>query len=292
MTYTLYDATLDLARLLGPVRDGAATSVGTTTTVIDTQIAEPNDWYNDGTIWVAAHSAYLSQEDPAPTDEVDKARVISDYASATHTLTFAALTVPPPSGTNYSATNKKFPLFLLKQAVRQAVREIGPVALEKTFESDGSQTYYAYTWNGSAYVAGAAAEIDERIARIEISSQADEPRDWKLHRGWMVEPYRTNGHKQLVFFPGKEPASGQTIRLIYLAEHAAPVNDDDVIDAQIHPDYLMWVASVYAWRWRLGMVREDEPEAPERLKEAQAMAAQMAYKHRISRTALSSFGRW
>ena len=257
---------------------------------------EPNDWYNGGTMWLPAHVYHDPGGgggiEPSIQTESSKAVLISDYASSTTTYTVEGLSWPVEAGVNYSATNKKFPLFLLKQAVRQAVREIGPVALEKTFESDGSQTYYAYTWNGSAYVAGAAAEIDERIARIEISSQTGEPRDWKLHRGWMTEPYRTNGHKQLVFFPGKEPASGQTIRLIYLAEHAALVNDSDVIDAQIHPDYLMWVASVYAWRWRLSMVREDEPEAPERLKEAQAMAAQMAYKHRISRTALSSFGRW
>lgn len=284
MGYTQYDATLDLARILGMVRDGVTTAVGSTTTVIDSLVPEPNDWYNNGTIWVAAHTSMNT--------EAAKAKVITDYASSTHTFTTEAFEVGVGSGVSYSAANEKFPLWLLRQCVRSAIVEIGSVVSEKTFTSDGSQVYYAYTYSGGAYVAATAVEIDEQILSVEVAQADEEPYNWQPVRRWQSVPYLDDGHKGIMFFEGAEPQSGRLIRLIYAAPAASPSADTDEINPQIHPDLLKWSAAVYAWRYRLGRVRNDEPEAPDKLKEAVGMAGQMAYRHRIGRPPLSGLARW
>ena len=48
---TLADATLAVARLCSEVVDGVATG-GSATTLIDTLVTHPNDFWNQGTIWL------------------------------------------------------------------------------------------------------------------------------------------------------------------------------------------------------------------------------------------------
>ena len=290
MTYTFYEATRDLARLLQIARDGIASAAGTTATLIDAAITEPNDYFNGGTIWG------LMDSSGSPTEY--HVGVISDYASATHTLTFAPAYTATFQYQEYTAASEKFPLHVLRTSVLRAMRDVGPVVCEKTFVSTGAQTYLAYTYAGGVWTAS-TVEIDEQLLGIEVATQTGEPYDWKAHRNWRTEAYLTAGHKQLIFDTGHEPAAGMTIRLIYTQDYVPVITESDYQfdnDVQINPDiqrdWLSWAAAVHAWRWRMSRVKGDEPEAKEKYQEAMGMAAQMDFRHRKRRAPLANFARW
>lgn len=272
---TLFTATLELARILGPVRDGTTTSNGTTTTAIDSVIAEPNDYYNNGTIWVAAHTHLTSSE-------AARARVVSDYNSTTKTLTFEALAVQVDSGVSYSAANEKFPLWMLKQSIRQALREIGPVMCETTFVSTGAETY----------LAASCAAIDKRILQVWEAKETSAPYNWVLHRRWVANSYGAAGARELNFWEGSRPESGNTIRVIYADDPAEPSADSDEINGQVSLHLLLWTAAVYILNWRLSVTKTDEPETKTRLEQATQNRAMAQMRNKVNLAAVSSIGRW
>src|SRR5512139_3342649 len=74
--FTLYNATLDLARIITKVIESAATG-GSQTTTVDTGHSEPDDYFTNGVIW------WLSGH------YVDKFDKVTAWDDGTHTFTHA-----------------------------------------------------------------------------------------------------------------------------------------------------------------------------------------------------------
>lgn len=274
INYSLFDATLDLARLVGDVYEGACTTAGSTTTIIDTHLTEPDDFWNGGTVFLPSRNAGAV---PA------QARIVSDYNLASTVITTEAMSTASAASDVFSVADKKFPLHILRQAVNLALDELGPFEFEATWTSDGSQVYDASD----------SAAIDQRIIGLWVARETSAPYNWQVCRTWRQLPSGSTGRaQQLEFWEGTEPGTGYIIRVVYEGYMSRLDTDDDAIPNQVHKDTLRWAAAVHAWRWRQMKSRTDEPEAKERLQEAMVQAATMLAKNPVRRTRHSPASRW
>jgi len=123
MSSTLFQATLDLARIVGNVVEGMATA-GSDTTLIDTNFqysidhtsAPIDDYYNYGTIWILT------------CNNADKTAIITDWVQSTETFTFSApgaFSAACAAGDLYAVADKTYPRWQLRQCVNKALMSIG-----------------------------------------------------------------------------------------------------------------------------------------------------------------------
>jgi len=125
---TFYDLIKDLANHVGDVRNSLATG-GSTTTLVDTTLIEPNDYYNGGTL-------LIDQATPVAVR-------ITDFASTTGTFTFSAITTAVVSDIGYTAVHSRFPLDVLKRSINMALADIGDVmAVDETLTLVADQERY------------------------------------------------------------------------------------------------------------------------------------------------------
>src|SRR5574338_17073 len=96
---TFYDLLKELAQRIADPRSGLAES-GSTTTLVDSLLAEPDNYYNKGNL-------FLDQATPIIVR-------ITDYASSTGTFTFPAIDVAVTAALGYTACHARYPLDQLK----------------------------------------------------------------------------------------------------------------------------------------------------------------------------------
>ncbi len=281
VAYRLIDATLDLARALSVVHDGITTSdAGANANLIDNLVTEPDDWYNGGTVWILEQD--LQQTDIAVIIP-ETAAAITDYSAASGTFTMSPSPIMLlPAGVYYYAAGPKFPYPMLKQCINQALREVGRAPMEASFVATGAESY-----SGDDCQA-----IDRKIVRVYEATRPASPDAWTVHQRWAQIPYGLEGARQLVFDERSNPASGNTVKILYVDQHAPLVDDLDEINAQIDRDVIIWTAAVYALSWRMGATRGDEPETKARFEQAQQMRAMMQAKYRQPLPLAPNLGRW
>lgn len=246
MGYSFFTAILDLARILTNVHEGVVTTSGSATGLIDTLLLEPNGHYLNGTVWV-----------PTSGSSGDS-RVVTNHAGSR--LDFAAVDAAIDPGDRYMVASPDFPQYLLRQAINTALKEIGKVPRETTFNSQAGETEYDTT---------DCAYIGNDILLVEVAKGTSSPYYWTDHYRWRQIP---GAPRKLVFDEGTQPQSVVTIRLTYLDWHAEMTADDDEISSYVNPDLLKWTAAIHAWRWRLQRVKSDEPYMAALLNEAQQKA--------------------
>jgi len=254
MTETLFSISLALAKVLGNMRSSTTTAAGSATTIVDSTRTEPADFWNDGTLWITSgtHSG--------------KSRKITDWALSGTTFTIPTTTTAAGAGVTYSVIDGNWPQDKLVEFINRALIEIGDVP-----QDDASLTTVAeqeeYTLPSGVY----------NVRQVEIARELTAPYAYQhQHGSW----YERDG--SLFFATGREPQeSGYTIRLTYMAPHAALTADTGTVSAYIHPDLLVWTAAVYAWRWRTQMGRGDEPTNTLFYQEAVARADRERRLHRI-----------
>lgn len=263
MSYTLFDATLDLARTLAEVYESTCTSAGTTTTVVDSTLTSlfPTDWFNGGTLWMPARTV-------SGTAYAAESEIISDFGTAT--ITCGTLAVASASGNSYMAAGPQFPKKRLVQAINKALLSLGKIAMSTTFTATADEQEYTTSDN---------AAVGYDIVKVEIANASAEPYNWTLHQNWRQIPGSSaTADLSLVFDEGYEPSSAYLIRVTYLDYHAELTTDASVISQRIPRDWLRWAAAAEAWRSRMQTTRQDEPQSKEQLEHALAQASMQSTK--------------
>lgn len=261
MAYTLFDATLDLARVLEDVFESTATG-GSTTTVIDTAIVEPTGYYNNGPVWLKEQAA---------------TRRVTTHTTTTLTFTPAATAI---SAGKLYAVGSRYPMRVLIQALNAALKDFGKIPATAEITATAEQQEYVTADN---------AAFTEEIVKVELAENEEAPYDWHEHYNWQQS--RTLP-RVFVFDPDKQPMEARKMRLTYLAEHAALSTDASAISDHIHPDRLKWAAAVHALRWRYQRTKQDEPAVIDLLNEAKQQAQAMATKHPLPAFVRLHLARW
>lgn len=236
MTPTLFDVTLTLADLVTEIFAGAATG-GSNTTLIDSACPDPNDYYNAGCIWFRSGN------------NIGKTAIVSDYASASFTFTFATQTAACAAADIYSVTPAPYNRQLLRDAVNQALQDIGAV-----LKTDATLVGLA---NTTSYTLPAGVK---NVKRVKIGTL--------INYNWLD----VNGS---LFFDANEPAANDVITLYYQGQHAVLSADANVVSAGVPLERLKWQAAVYALQMRYGIVGVRDPVIMERLKFAEQKAQEM-----------------
>ena len=229
---TFYDLIKDLANHVGDVRNSLATG-GSTTTLVDTTLIEPNDYYNGGTL-------LIDQATPVAVR-------ITDFASTTGTFTFSAITTAVVSDIGYTAVHSRFPLDVLKRSINMALADIGDVmAVDETLTLVADQERYSLPTG-----------VTDDIRRIEIGTEGDD--DWEVHYGWKVEG------GELRFLAWNPSDGSKTCRIHYAKIHDELTDFSDVVSEQINQRKLIVVACKHALIWRKDKVGNDAPNTTELL---------------------------
>ena len=283
MAYTLFDATLALARSIEDVFEGTSTANGLTTTLVDANIFQPAGYFSDdpkGVLWLKT--------------TVPASKIITGHVGTT--ITFApAQAALVASGTAYAAAPGVYPRYALIQAINLALEEIGRIPMEGELAAVANQQEYTATDD---------VLFDEEIIGIEVANAAAAPYNWTPHYNWRQTAGVT---RRLVFDEATVPSTTNKLRVLYLKAHTPLVNDGDLVSSHIHPDLLKWVSAVYAYRWRYSRTKADDPStvdllneakervgtlAQEKLQEAQLKARDAFMRYPISRQRTVRHARW
>lgn len=262
MAVTLAEATLKVSRLLMTVVEGAATG-GSTTTLVDTAFPwlidgtnpPQNDYFNGGTLWfIDGANAGLTA-------------VVSDWDRATKTATFPAMAAVA-AGNLYAIAPKDWPRFALRQAVNQALDEIGNV------DRQYSDAAFVTVANQMDYTLPAGISD---VRRVEVAQSTTAPYEYMIH-----SHYREIGGA-IQFVKGFEPgSSGHRIRLTYNTPVAHLTTDTGTIPDLINRNWLTWESVVQALRWRVRQTKTAEKDFVSLLNEALGRAEAKAAAYRAN----------
>lgn len=259
-----FTALLDLARTVGQVIEGTATTGTTTDSVVCSSLPNYPDASVDnafalGTLFLITDAAGTGV---APENETAR---ITAYSASTGTLTLTAgdLSAAPASGDYFGVT--KISRHELFQALNAALRDLGPVPSEDVSLTTAGST--------RAYTIPAAAKGDLR--QVWIAQHTAEPYDWEEIHHWYQ---RHNTATYDLVFPF-QPPSGYLIRLVYVAPHATLGADADVINDSVPLDYLNWKAAAHHYRLRLHYPGKDANRWTGLMNEAAEYAAQAKRSH-------------
>lgn len=220
---TLYDAKLDLAKLIMRVKTGTATEVTAAGKLVDSRRTEPDDYFyrslsNGGTIFFPERS---------------QTREIIYYEKTGPQFTFTPADITPAVGEKYVAAPVEWDFYELVQAINMALEDLGQEAgvpqVDETLEIVSRQGVYTLP-------AGVS-----NVKKVFLILDEDNPDLFTTHH--MM--WDTIGD-ELHLDPGSEPLWGDHFKLIYCAPHAMVENDSDVISSYINPMLLKWTAAVFA----------------------------------------------
>lgn len=222
---TLFDLTLQLARLIGEPREGVSTG-GSSTTLVDTTLSEPADYFNSGILFV--RSGTLNGTYMKITD-----------STANGTLTFGTQSGTIAAGVSYTACGPRFPQDILAMKVSEAARSIPFMAEDSSLAIVEDQEEYS---------------LPSGVGRVR-SVEYGEANAWTEQRAWR----ETNGTLR---FLDDLPNGNGTIRIRYEKFMAAMDAASDVLDPQldVSRDRIVVQAALDALQWRYQRVGDDEPE--------------------------------
>lgn len=270
MSYTLFQATLDLARTLMNVWESAATG-GSTTTVVDSSIFQPSNYFSDdghGTLWLKLATA--------------ASKVITGHTTTTLTFT-PAQAGAVAAGNLYAAAPGTFPKWVLIQAINAAITEIGLLPYQKQVTAVADQ---------ESYTSSDDVVFAEHIIGVELANNSAAPYSWTQHGRWRQEITGSPPALTLIFDESAIPANAYPMQIHYLAAHAEIKADSDTIHTAIAPERLRWEAAVHALRWRYQAVKQDDPTHIALLNEAQQQVAIMRLKYPTTKTRSPRYTRW
>jgi hypothetical protein len=218
---TLFDAKLDLAKLIMRVKHGEATVLGDAGQLVDSNRVEPGDYFfrtlsNGGILFFK---------------ETKDSREIVDYADSVFAFSPADVTVA--LGDRYAASPVDWEFNELTEAINMALEDLGEQSgvpqIDQTLEIVSRQGIYTLP-------AGVF-----NVKKVFMILDEDNPDLFTTHHLM----WREIGG-ELHLSPGSEPLWGDKIKLVYCAPHDMVEDDDDVISPYINPMLLKWTAAVFA----------------------------------------------
>lgn len=221
----------------GVLREGTCSSNGTTTTLIDTvdRVESFGYWIN-GTVWVGSGFTSVAK--------------ITGFNDQTSTLTFtpAVAAGNVESGDAYAVCKKRFPYYLLKQVVNQAVEHLGEVPLTNTSLTTAAlQTEYQLP----------DSHITRELLSVHIQRNTDDSDDnrWEEVLGWYIKKGVSGTADYLVF--RTQPVDGRSLMLTYTARHPS-LDSADALNENVHPNRIIYRAALEAMKWYRDKTRLDD----------------------------------
>ena len=204
VTYTLFDLTYMVARELGLTEESIATG-GSTTTLVDTVMRdEPDDYWNEGTIWVLRDAGGAGA---APEGEYSR---ISDFVSSTGTMTLIdPLTAAIAGGDRYACMTSHVPLDVIIQKINDSLMELGPVPYVDI-------TSITIQDNKTEYTLPIASKHDLREVYLETNLDVVDHQWVKLYN-WDVQQSDPGATPTLVL--PEQYTAGYALKLVYMANH-------------------------------------------------------------------------
>lgn len=203
----------EIARRMGHYHDGTADD-GSTTTIVDDTLTEPNDFWNGHYAYIKALITGLSE---APQGEE---RVVTDYDQATYTLTFSpGLTGAPVAGDTYDLLQCR--RADITAAINAAIRASGTTWLVETTDTT------TVTITADTFLYTLPTDI-VHLLDVQYRDASDEP--WQaLDTGnWMLDG--TMGAQSLILYTLNPYETGDTLRLVYLKRLAELTTDSATLD--------------------------------------------------------------
>jgi len=236
--YNLTDLLQDAYRELGQLNISTVDSTSSATTVVDTQVADKiggDEAWVDGTIFIILDGT------TAGTDPEGKFAIITAWAEATGTFTFATMTGSPASGDTYGYANDMYPLNQMIELANDALRTLGDIPLIDitTLDTAASQTEYTYAvaWKRSPPI------------KVEIQTKLSDADDfkWKEIHGWHYRP-ATAGSTGLLVLP--QPIASRDLAIWYMDRHPRVNAYGDPILKAIPPELAKRALVEKALQWQ------------------------------------------
>jgi hypothetical protein len=268
MTVLLSEIVEGTLRKLGALQVNAATG-GTTTTIVDADLAGSDDDFNGGTAIIIRDAGGAGA---APENEFSE---VTDYATATGTLTVNTLTVTPASGDVYGvSTGKDYPHYQVIASINAALQYLGdyPQMDTTTLDTASNQTEYA-----------AAVNWKRRPPyRIDIQGKTTDANDnkWrKIERGrWEYVP-AAPGSTGLIIF-NFQPTASRGLRVWFQDKHPEVAVYNSAIYEGFHPELIIWQAVYELLLWKNGQQPGDK-RITAQLNNAESKRIEMYARHGI-----------
>ena len=219
---TVFDITLQVAKEVTDVIEGAATG-GSTTTLVDTALlaSQPADFFNGGKLFIKSGT------------HADKVFTITDF-TAGGTVTFVALAGGAiVSGVRYAIIRNTYPFDQIMSAVQRALDSTFTIDSNGTLTGDGETLVFTLPTGVSNVI---RVEQQDASGRRNTSNHVRE-----LHNGTIRFDY------------GYAPNDGDVLVVYYKTPHPELVDYTTVIKDEINLDWLKHRAAVELLYWGVGM---------------------------------------
>jgi len=215
---TLADIVLRVAREVTDVMEGAATSGAVTSLTDVTNLVQPNQYWDRGTLFIKSGT------------HAGKALPILGYAS--NKITFASLGASPVAANDrYSVMRGVYPWNQIATAITQALESTHVTGDDATLTGDG--TTLDFTIPAGVH----------NIKRVQFGRSSE--RLFSTH--WR----EVNG--TLRFDAGYAPVSGDVIHIVYRKPHPDLSAYSDIISDEINSEWLKYKAAEQALWWAMGI---------------------------------------
>ena len=254
MAKTLFDLTLDLARLLQTTQEGLATG-GSTTTILDSvERLEADDYWNGGTVWITYDAAGAGA---APQNEYG---YVSDFAQSGGTVTIrTALTAAVASSDRYAIATPRYPLQLLIQKIGEVLWLIEKTDIT-TITTASNQLEYTLPTDLM------------NLKQVWLQTDTD-VNDWDQVHDWYKQKSATGTADKLVF--RRQPAASYAVKLVYEPYHSVLRVATDKMDDGINSLQVVHDAAVRCVLWRKAKVGDSDLSVNDLLNFYQNLAAQV-----------------
>ena len=234
MTYTLFDLTYKVARELGLAKEGVATG-GSTTSLVDTLMrTEPDDYWNNGTVWVLRDAGGA---EAAPEGEY---AVITDFVQSTSTMTIQTLTAAIAGGDRYGCMMRYIPLDVIIQQINDALMLLGtiPYADKVSITIENNKTEYALP---------IASKQDLREVWLQTNLDLTDNQYVKLYN-WKVEQADPGAAPRLIL--PEQYTAGYALKLVYMANHPAMLVATATLSEFVPVERVIVPAVLGCYKWR------------------------------------------